>query len=208
MSKLATFLAPPLFSTTLLAGAALAQPSVEEIGSWRLSCATDRMTDRSACTLAHRDWVERPTVGAGLALEIQDRGGKLVPVVTARDLSLDSASRAVLAVAGSAQLRFDRNEMMELPCGLEGRNLVCAPRRADVERAAQELPSAGRALVRMAGLGSSTTAATEPAELRLAGTANALARLRTMQPAGSAPPPAEPGLGLRDIFDRLQSLVR
>ncbi len=206
MRKLATFLAPPLLA--LLPAAALAQPSVEEIGSWRLSCATDRMTDRSACTLAHRDWVERPTVGAGLALEVQDRGGRLVPVVTARNLSLDSAARAVLAVAGSAQLRLDRNEMMELPCALEGRNLVCAPRRTDMERAAQELPTAGRALVRMSGLGSNTTAAAEPAELRLAGTANALARLRALQPPGEAPPPAEPGLGLRDIFDRLQSLVR
>ncbi len=192
----------------LLPAAALAQPTTEEIGSWRLTCATDRMTDRSACTLTHRDWVERPSVGPGLGLEIQDRGGKLVPVVTARDLSLDSASRAVLAVTGTAQLRLDRNAMMELPCGLEGRNLVCAPRRADADRAAQELPTAERALVRMAGLGSNTTATTEPTELRLAGTANALARFRATQPAGTATPPAEPGLDLRDILGRLQNLVR
>jgi hypothetical protein len=193
----------------LLPAIALAQPATEEIGSWRLSCVADRMTDRSACTLTHRDWVERPTVGAGIGLEIQDRGGKLVPVVTARDLSIDSASRAVLAVTGSAQLRFDRNAMMELPCGLEGRNLVCAPRRgADADRAAQELPAAERALVRMSGLGSNTTATTEPAELRLAGTANALARFRAAQPAGSAPPPAEPGLDLQDIMGRLRGLVR
>lgn len=192
----------------LLPAAALAQPSTEEIGSWRLTCVTDRMTDRSACTLSHRDWVERPSVGPGLGLEIQDRGGKLVPVVTARDLSLDSASRAVLAVTGTAQLRLDRNAMMELPCGLEGRSLVCAPRRADADRAAQELPGAERALVRMAGLGSNTTATTEPTELRLAGTASALARFRAAQPAAPAAPPAEPGLDLRDILGRLQNLVR
>jgi hypothetical protein len=202
MSKLATAL------LLLLPASALAQPTTEEIGSWRLTCATDRMTDRSACTLAHRDWVERPNVGVGLGLEIQDRGGKLVPVVTARDLSLDSASRAVLAVTGTAQLRFDRNAMMELPCGLEGRNLVCAPRRADADRAAQELPTAERALVRMAGLGSNTTATTEPTELRLSRTATALERLRAAQPPGTAAPPAEPGLNLRDILSRLQNLVR
>ncbi|MDB5378018.1 MAG: hypothetical protein JWR00_2464 [Rubritepida sp.] len=202
MSKLATAL------LLLLPASALAQPTAEEIGSWRLTCATDRMTDRSACTLAHRDWVERPNVGVGLGLEIQDRGGKLVPVVTARDLSLDSASRAVLAVTGTAQLRFDRNAMMELPCGLEGRNLVCAPRRADADRAAQELPTAERALVRMAGLGSNTTATTEPTELRLSRTAAALERLRAAQPPGTAAPPAEPGLNLRDILGRLQNLVR
>lgn len=203
MSRLAIAL-----SLILLPATTLAQPTTEEIGSWRLTCATDRMTDRSACTLAHRDWVERPSVGPGLALEIQDRGGRLVPVVTARDLSLDSASRAVLAVTGTAQLRFDRNAMMELPCGLEGRNLVCAPRRADADRAAQELAGAERALVRMAGLGSNTTATTEPAELRLSGTASALARFRAAQPAGTAAPPAEPGLDLRDILGRLQNLVR
>lgn len=188
--------------------AAAQQPSTEEIGSWRLSCVTDRMTDRSACILRHRDWVERPSVGAPLGLEIQDRGGKLVPVVTARDLSLDSPSRALLSVTGTAQLRLDRNTMMELPCALEGRNLVCAPRRADAERAAQELPNAERALVRMSGLGSNTTATTEPAELRLAGTPAALARFRAVQPPGSATPPAEGGLDLRDILGRLQNLVR
>jgi hypothetical protein len=204
MSKLAT----ALLLLLLLPASALAQPTTEEIGSWRLTCATDRMTDRSACTLAHRDWVERPNVGVGLGLEIQDRGGKLVPVVTALDLSLDSASRAVLAVTGTAQLRFDRNAMMELPCGLEGRNLVCAPRRADADRAAQELPTAERALVRMAGLGSNTTATTEPTELRLSRTATALERLRAAQPPGTAAPPAEPGLNLRDILGRLQNLVR
>lgn len=203
MSRLATAL--PLL---LLPIASPAQPSTEELGSWRLACVTDRMTDRSACTLTHRDWVERPSVGPGLGLEVQDRGGKLVPVVTARDLSLDSASRAVLAVTGTAQLRFDRNAMMELPCGLEGRNLVCAPRRADADRAAQELPGAERALIRMAGLGSNTTATTEPAELRLAGTPAALARFRTVQPPSAATTPAEPGLDLRDILGRLQNLVR
>jgi len=202
MSKLATAL------LVLLPVAALAQPTTEEIGSWQLACTTDRMTDRSACILKHRDWVERPSVGAGLALEIQDRDGRLVPVVTARDLSLDSASRAVLAVTGSAQLRFDRNAMMELPCGLDGRNLICAPRRADADRAAQELATAERALVRMAGLGSHTTATTEPADLRLVGTPQAIARFRAAQPPGTAAPSAEPGLDLNGILGRLRSLVR
>ncbi|MDB5412841.1 MAG: hypothetical protein JWR10_1176 [Rubritepida sp.] len=192
----------------LLPLAASAQPAPEEIGSWRLACATDRMTDRSACILRHRDWVERPSVGAGLALEVQDRAGKLVPVVTARDLSLDSASRALMAVTGTAQLRFDRNAMMELPCSLEGRSLVCAPRSADAARAATELLAAERVLVRMAGLGSNTNAATEPTELRLAGTTPALERLRRTQPPGAPTPPAEPGLDLRELLGRAQRLLQ
>ncbi|MFC7544140.1 hypothetical protein ACFQU2_38520 [Siccirubricoccus deserti] len=41
----------------LAASPATAQPTAE-IGSWRLTCATDRMTDRASCTMRHRDWVE------------------------------------------------------------------------------------------------------------------------------------------------------
>lgn len=181
------------------------QTAPEAIGPWQLACVTDRMTDRTACTLRHRDWVERSTVGVGLAFEILDRGGRMVPAVTARDLSLDSASRGLLAVAGSAQLRLGSNAMMEMPCGLEGRSLVCVPRSTDAPRAAQELPVAERALVRMAGLGSNTNAAAEPTELRLADTATAIERLRRRQPA-SAPP--EPGLDLGGMLGRLQQLMR
>ncbi|WP_424811487.1 hypothetical protein [Roseococcus sp. YIM B11640] len=191
----------------LLPLAAYGQPAPEEIGSWRLNCVTDRMTDRTECILRHQDWVERPSVGAGIGLEIQDRGGKLVPVVTARDLSFDSPSRAVLAFTGTAQLRFDRNNMLELPCGLEGRSLVCAPRRGDADRASQELSAAARALVRMSGLGSNTTATTEPTELRLAGTPAAMERYRRAVPLGTAPPPPEPGLDLQGVLGRLRQLV-
>ena len=186
----------------------MAQPAPEAIGPWQLTCVTDRMTDRTACILRHRDWVERPTVGAGLGLEILDRGGRLVPAVTARDLSLDSIARGLMAVAGSAQLRLGSNPMMEMPCGLEGRNLICAPRSADAARAAQELPAAERALVRRAGLGSQTSAATQPAELRLAETTAAMERLRRQQPPGSAAAPPEPGLDLGGVLNRMQQLLR
>jgi len=183
-------------------------PAPENIGSWQLGCVTDRMTDRTVCILRARDWVERPSVGAGLALEVVDRGGRLVPAVTARDLSLDSAARGLLAVAGVAQLRFDSNAVMELPCSLEGRNLICAPRSPDAVRAALELTTAGRALVRMSGLGSNTTAATQPTELRLAETPAALERFRRAQPTGTAPAPAESGLDLRELLGRMQQLIR
>jgi hypothetical protein len=188
--------------------AGLAQPAPEAIGPWQLSCVTDRMTDRTACILRHRDWVERPTVGVGLAFEILDRGGRLVPAVTARDLSLDSISRGLMAVAGTAQLRFGGNAMMEMPCGLEGRNLICAPRSADATRAAQELPAAERALIRMSGLGSQATAATQPTELRLSDTAGAMEKLRRQQPAGTAAAPPEPGLDLGGLLGRMQQLLR
>ncbi len=191
----------------LLAAPAGGQPATEEVGPWRLTCITDRMTDATTCILRHTDWVERSAVGAGLALEIMERQGMLVPVVTARDLSLDSAMRGVLAFTGTAQLRFDGNTMLELPCGLEGRNLVCTPRRGEAERAAAELLTARRALVRMSGLGSNTTAATEPAELPLARTREATEALRRRQPAGTAPAPEPPGFDPRDWLGRLQRLI-
>ena len=184
----------------LLPRPALAQPDLE-IGSWRLSCVQDKMTDRAACVLRHRDWVERPSGATpGLALEVIDRRGRLVPAVTARDLTLEGASRGLLALTGTAQLRFPPNKLFELPCGLEGRSVVCAPRPEDAARAEQELLAADRALVRIVGgTGQSSTA--EPVELRLAGTRDALARF-----AREAPPDAtrEPeGFDGREMMQRL-----
>jgi len=197
-----------MFPLAALAQPAAPQPAPEAIGPWQLACVTDRMTDRTACILRHRDWVERPGVGAGLAFEILDRGGRLVPAVTARDLSLDSITRGLLAVAGTAQLRLGTNPMLEMPCGLEGRSLICAPRSADAARAAQELPAAERALIRMAGLGSNTSATTQPTELRLSDTTAATESLRRQQPTGSAAAAPEPGLDLGGMLGRMQQLLR
>ncbi|WP_439599269.1 hypothetical protein [Falsiroseomonas sp.] len=203
----------PLAACMVAASLAQAQPSPglqgqvpEEIGSWRLSCLADRMTDRADCLLRHREPVEaaQSAAGSSLVLEVQDRGGHLVPVIAARDLSLESASRGLLAVTGTAQLRFPPNRYFELPCTLEGRSLVCAPRVEDAARAAAELPNAPLALVRMTGLGAGSDRA-EPAELRLSQTAEALARFRSRVPEGSARPPTS-GLTLPDITSRLQRL--
>jgi hypothetical protein len=197
------FYAASLF--LFLATAAAAQPV--EIGAWRLACTTDRMTDRGVCLLRHRDWAEPPAAGqTGLSLEILDRGGRLVPAVTARDLGLEQAARGLLAVAGTAQLRFPPQRLLEMPCGLEGRNLICAPRPEDAARAEAELPLADRALVRMTGLSGGKP--DEPAELPLVGTRDALARFRREVPAGSTPPPEPPpGLEVRELLQRLQRLL-
>ncbi len=175
----------------------------EEIGSWRLTCIADRMTDRAECQLRHRDPVERANAAAGssLLLEVQDRGGRLVPVVIARDLTLEGAGRGLLALTGTAQLRFPPNRYFEFPCGLEGRNLVCAPKPEDAVRAAEELPQASVALVRMVGLG--TGGGAEPVELPLQRTRDALVRYRARVPEGSATTPTSGGLTLQDIIQRL-----
>jgi hypothetical protein len=188
--------------------AALAAPAAaqttETIGPWQLVCVTDRMTDRSDCRLRHRDPVEPGAAGRpGLSLELLDRGGRVLPSVTARDLSLEDASRGLLAFTGTAQLRFPPNRLFEMPCGFEGRSLVCAPRAEDAARAAEELPRAATVLMRMQVTGGQGGG--EPAELRLAETAEAIRRLRARMPEGSAAqPPA--GFDARDLMQRFQRL--
>ncbi len=221
MGGMKRLVAPLPILLLLVAPAALAQgkgpaaesgpgTGTETIGSWILSCATDRMTDLSGCRMLHRMPVEPASPGlAALALEVEERGGRLVPLITARDLSLEGAARGVLALAGTVQLRFPPNRLFELPCGMEGRSLVCAPRDGDQARAASELPAADRILVRVTGLlVPDSQAMLEPAELRLAETPAALARLRTRQPEGTAPPPAASGLwDLREMLSRLLGLL-
>ncbi|WP_431282608.1 hypothetical protein ACQW02_24915 [Humitalea sp. 24SJ18S-53] len=190
----------------LLSLAAPAVAQEESFGAWRLSCTVDRMTDRADCRLSHRDWVEAPTASRpGLALDIVERGGRAVPIVVARDLGLDAAARGWQALTGTAQLRFPPNRLFDMPCGLEGRSLVCAPRPDDTARAAEELLTADRALVRMGGFGSGSPV--DPTEMRLADTTAAIAALRARQPEGAAVPPPAPGLELRDILQRLQRLL-
>jgi hypothetical protein len=173
----------------------------ESIGTWRLACANDRMTDRKACQMLHARPVERSEPGRpALALEVVERGGRLVPAVTARNLTLESAARGLLALAGTAQLRFPPNRLFEMPCDLEGRSLVCAPRPEDLARAEAELPAADRVLVRMQGVAGTNA---EPIELPLARTVEALDRLRREAPPGaigSVEPPASDG---REMLQRL-----
>ena len=200
---LAWLAAPAAAQTTTPAGV-----PPEEIGSWRLSCVADRMTDRAVCQLRHREPVERAQGGAGssLLLEVQERGGRLVPVVIARDLSLEGAGRGLLALTGTAQLRFPPNRFYDMPCTLEGRSLVCAPKAEDLTRAAEELPGASTVLVRMVGFGAGSDRA-EPAELPLERTREALTRYRARMPEGSAPAaPTPSGLTLPELMQRFQRL--
>ncbi|UFN48685.1 hypothetical protein LPC08_22170 [Roseomonas sp. OT10] len=183
---------------------ARAQPALEEVGSWLTGCSTDRMTDRAECRMLHRQPVEPASAGqAALTLEVMERSGTLVPVVAARDLTLEGAARGLLAFTGTAQLRFPPNRLFEMPCALEGRSVVCAPKAEDAARAAAELAAADRALVRMTGLLPGEQARAEPVELRLSRTGDALSRLRARLPQGVATPPPAPGFDLRDLLGRL-----
>lgn len=186
-------------------------PSSETIGSWILACAADPMTDRGDCTLRHRLWLEEPRTPAqgglepgrpGVALEVLARHGTQVPAVVARGLTMDSARLGLLAVVATAQLRFGRDPALDLPCALEGRSMVCAPRAEQAQAAAAQLSRAASVLVRVGGPGIST----ETFALDLAGTSDAVARLRARMPD---PPPvapaptAGPGAELRSLLEQL-----
>lgn len=190
-----------LLAAGLPAGAARA--ATDTHGPWILTCSADPMTDRASCRMTHNQPVEPATEGQGaLALEVAPRRGRLVPVVTARELGLESASRGLLALTGTVQLRFPPHALFEMPCGLEGRSVVCAPRPEDAARAATELTTADRVLLRVRGLGSAT-AESEPRELPLSDTPAALAAFRAQAPAEQSeePPPA---FNLRDMLQRMQ----
>ncbi|PZP42946.1 MAG: hypothetical protein DI601_16695 [Azospirillum brasilense] len=185
-----------------------ATPGVEEIGSWLLTCAADRMTDQTSCRLLNRRPAVPASAGqAALTLEVVRRGGRLVPAVTARDLTIEGIGRGLLAFTGTAQLRFPPNRFFEMPCGLEGRSVVCAPRTEDVERAAAELPSAERALVRIVGLVPEESESAEPTELRLSRTGEALARFRARAPEGPGTAEPSPGFDLREMLGRLMRFL-
>jgi hypothetical protein len=178
----------------------------ETFGPWLLDCSTDSMTDRQRCRMTHETPVEPASAGqSAMALEVVRRGDRLLPAVTARDLGLESAGRGLLAFTGTAQIRFPPAAMLEMPCRLEGRSVVCTPRPEDATRAAAELAQASRALVRISGLGSG--AETAPKELRLERTAEALAALRAGLPAEQPGEAEQGGFDLRELFDRAQRFL-
>lgn len=185
-------------------------PQVEEarIGSWLLRCAADPMTDEGNCVLRHATWLEVPQPRAdgsgapGLALEAVRMGERMVPAVTTRGLSVQDASRAAFGLASSAELRFGRNALLSMPCGIDGRDILCLPLEADAERAARELVEATTVLMRMRGSTPLPVAGpTDPVALDLAGTEAALEALRR-KGGQQQPMPVRPAVDLRSLFER------
>lgn len=205
-----------LVACLLMPGLAVAQarrvetrPTTEAIGSWVLACAADPMTDKGTCQLRHRLWLEEPRQPGqttsemgrpGVALEVIQRHGLAVPAVAARELTMDSARLGLLALAATAQVRFGREAALELPCALEGRTMMCAPKPEQAETAAAQLGNATTALVRISGAGIST----ETLALDLAGTREAIQKFRARAPEPPAPAPSfAPGAELRSLIDQL-----
>jgi hypothetical protein len=178
----------------------------QEIGSWLLTCATDPMTDTQVCRMRHRLWLAEPSDSdPGMAFEVQPRFALLAPVVTVRHLSLGTALSALLTVTATAQLRFDGNPMVELPCNLEGASVICPPGKADAAILAEQLPKARSVMVRFRAVGNLPLPVPDgPLALDLDRTPEALERYRLAGPAGEN---AQPGLG-QDLKSGVERLLR
>jgi hypothetical protein len=180
--------------------------SEQAIGSWLLTCATDPMTDAQVCRMRHRLWLAMPDdSGPGMAFEVQQRFGLLVPAVTVRHLSLGTALSGLLTLTATAQLRFDGNPMIELPCILEGASVVCTPGKADTVLLAEQLPKARSVMVRFRAVGNLPLPVPDgPLALDLERTPAALERYRLAGPASDG---AQPWLG-QDLKDAVERLLR
>ena len=185
----------------LLGGQSFAQvrPSAEDIGSWVLICPT-----AANCLLRPRSWLLPPTGGApSAALEVVWRGGRAVPAVAIRGLSVGAALGGVLLLQANAATKFDATPEMDLPCVPDGGAILCVPTGAAAVDAASELATSHMVLVRLRlHPGAGTPLPELSRSLDLQETTTALARFRATSPV-SAVEPAIAGLDLRGFLDRL-----
>ena len=205
-----------------LPGAAVPAEAPQQIGSWVVECPAPG--GAGGCMMRDRDWILAPTAGRpSVALEVQGRGGRLVPVVALRGLTAQAAPAqavptqavptqavtvqaaigALLVLQPQVTLRFDAGPRAALACGLDGAAIVCAPEGAAIAATAAALPTARSVEVQVAVRASGTGGpAARAATLDLQGTREAMARFRAAGPIGEALP-AEPGLDWIGFVDRV-----
>jgi hypothetical protein len=178
----------------------------QEIGSWLMTCAMDPMTDTQVYRMRHRLWLVVPNDSEpGMAFEVQERFDLLVPAVTVRHLSLGTALSGLLTLTATAQLRFDGNPMIELPCALEGATVICTPGKADAGILAEQLPKARSVMVRFRAVGNLPLPVPDgPLALDLERTPEALDHYRIAGPASDA---AQPWFG-EDLKGTVERLLR
>jgi len=193
-----------LFSSAiavLVGGQSFAEvrPSVEDIGSWLLTCPTT-----TNCLLRHRSWLLPPTGGGPTAaLEVTWRGGRAVPAVAIRGLSVGGALGGVLLLQANAATKFDDASEMDLPCAPDGGAIVCVPTGAAAADAASELATSRMVSVRLRlHPGGATTLPEISRSLELQQTTAALVRFHATSRVGMAEPVIV-GLDLRGFLDRV-----
>jgi hypothetical protein len=169
-----------------------------------LSCTADPMTDAQVCRMRHKLWIAEPQGGrAGLAFEILQRFDQLIPAITSRDISLTTAWGGLLTLTATAQIRFDGNPLIELPCSLEGTAVICVPSKSDAVAAADQLVKAKSVLIRLRPFGNlPLPVLDDPVALDFDRTSEALTRYRVAGPALDAPPTSL-AQDVKGTFERL-----
>lgn len=197
-------IAPLCFAGTgALAAASAAVPTApQQIGSWVLDCSGH--ATEGGCTLRDRTWLLPPGPGRpAAALEVQQLGDKLVPVVTLRGLSTQAAVGGLLALQPHATLSLEPGPSVALACQLDAGAIVCAPQGDDVAATAEALPNAATVTLRMQlSVPGGMALPAEGGSLPLHGTREALVQLRAVGATGQALP-AIPGLDWVGFLDRV-----
>lgn len=175
------------------------RPSAEDIGSWVLTCPTT-----ANCLLRHRTWL-LPPIGGGptAALEVTWRGGRAVPAVAIRGLSVGGALGGVLLLQATAATKFDDASEMDLPCAPDGGAIVCVTTGPAAADAASELATSRMVSVRLRlHPGGATPLPEISRSLELQQTTAALVRFHATSRVGMAEPVIV-GLDLRGFLDRV-----
>ncbi|MDR3538134.1 MAG: hypothetical protein P4L71_16695 [Acetobacteraceae bacterium] len=176
------------------------RPAEERIGTWVLTCAPAP----APCMLRHATALVRSVAGIDASLDIERRGNAFVPVVTLRGLK-PAAMVAAIAMP-MVSLRFDDGAWIPLTCDAGEAMLACAPDGSEAETAADALPVARSMTLQLRSGVPGVALPPLSRTLALAGTSDALGRLRARGAVGEDAS-SSPGLDWRDMLDRVLRAV-
>ncbi len=161
----------------LMAPIASAAATQEHVGSWVISCP-----DSAPCAMRfNKRFLDRAGVTGDL--EVQAQGRVLVPVLALRGLSKELLAAATMAGNAAVTLQFAGSPREALDCAISEAGYICAPNGDAATKLAAGLATARRVTVRVAVTVTGMNALPpQERSLDLAGSADALARLRAMGP--------------------------
>jgi hypothetical protein len=149
----------------------------EHIGSWVICCPDD-----APCTMRFgRRFLDK----SGLTgdLEVQAQGRMLVPVLALRGLPSELLVAAAMVGKTEASLQFAGGTWQALDCAVRGTGYICAPNDAAAPKLAAGLAAARQVTVRVVvTVTGMNHVPSQERSFDLAGTADALARLRAVGP--------------------------
>jgi hypothetical protein len=151
------------------------------IGSWLLTCPAETPAPEPCILRLEKRFLDEAGITGDL--EVRAIGKMLVPVITLRGLSGELLVAAALASKTEASMQFGDGPRETLDCAPSSLGYICAPKDEAAGRLAAGLPSARslkvRVTVAVSGL---KPLPVQEKTLTLAGTDEALEKLRTVEP--------------------------